>query len=213
MGDSGEVSGTVFYLGSSFRIEFESSEDVYISQYPIRLSNDNGATIFYLNSQDKTYFKSHRPLGNSGCSKPDVAITSDGEGEVIAGFTTKKYVLKGSCAFKVLGTGGTLQQIVSLWTAEQFDPPVVWFPDFRRSKSDLSKIFLERLKQIKGLPLKQVWSHTYKLTNGEPVTQSWTVTVDHIAETQLPESKFTVPSDYRYKEPDVTGPAIVPKGD
>lgn len=103
MGDSGEVSGTVFYLGSSFRIEFESSEDVYISQYPIRLSNDNGATIFYLNSQDKTYFKSHRSLGNSGFSKPDVAITSDGEGEVIAGFTTKKYVLKGSCALKVLG--------------------------------------------------------------------------------------------------------------
>jgi hypothetical protein len=212
-------AGTIRIDGVSYRIDYENYLVATAS-----FSIDGGKTVTALNENLSTYYRlkdsSTRPSSSFFMGKfsdaevtvKDVSLTEELTNERIAGFATKKYVLK--LAHDVtLTLGGHKVRVfyrstVLLWTTEEVDLSV--YPmDLRELHTGFGEVdrkVREALAGVKGFPLKRRMSVTRQYEGGVVMVQAVTTTFDDFKTVDLPPKALAVPPGYRYEEPVIGAP-------
>lgn len=116
-----------------------------------------------------------------------VTVTKQGDGGIIAGYKTEKYLLKGSVELQI-------------WVAPELQVPSGYYESLRLTTPrnpliDMNKVY-DELAKIKGVALKRV--STLK-TKDKAVTTTTVVT--NVEKRPIPASIFEVPPDYKLIEP------------
>ena len=118
-----------------------------------------------------------------GQMSADFAVTKEGPGETIAGYSTEKYLLKGPMEME-------------LWAAPDLKVPAQYYDAMklrmpRNPMFDMGKMF-DEMKKINGMALKNIT--TMKMMNMEMKTTKIVTSVD---KSTIPASTFEVPAGYK----------------
>lgn len=212
--------GTIRVDGVSWRIDSEESLMANAS-----FSTDGGKTVTALNEKLSTYYRpkiadpskvmstGHYtvPFADEN-TKPvvrvkKVSLQEEPSDERIAGFQTRKYVLKFAHDVKVRIDGEAVRVIfdstVLLWTTDEVDLAVrpVDLSDVRTGLSEVDQQLGAALSGMKGFPLKRSLSVSRRYEGGAVMVDLVTSTFDDFKTVVLPPEALAVPSGYRYQEP------------
>jgi hypothetical protein len=211
-------AGTIRVDGVSYRVDHE-----YDLMATAAFSTDGGKTVTALNEKLSTYYRPKNSWEmpssllfamhpDSKVTVKDVSVTEEPTDERIAGYATKKYVLKFahnvSFGAGVQGVRVFFRSTVLLWTTEELDLAV--FPmDLRELRTGLSAVDLavrKALSGVKGFPLKRRIAMTRQYEGGVVMGEDVTTTFDDFKTVELPREALAVPAGYSYQEPVIGAP-------
>ena len=140
--------------------------------------NKAGAAAGEMSDEDMAIMK--KMMGQTATS---FSITEAGPGENIAGYATKRYLLRGPMEVEILAAS-ELQLPAAYYDVMKFRMPST--PMF-----DMRKMY-DEMKKISGIPLKSVT--TFRMMGNEMKT---TKVVQSIEKGPIPASVFEVPAGYK----------------
>ncbi len=211
-------AGTIRIDGSSYRVDQEGES------LSAAFSTDGGKTVTVLNQKLSTYYRPKRidsEMRTSGLyavpmleigTNPVVAVKNvllqeEPTDEVIAGYETRKYVLRFAHDVRMTLSGERLRVIFhstfEIWTTEKIDLSVLPVDPrkLHTGQSAVDPAVREALSGVKGFPLKRRLAVTRQFEGGMVMVDVVTTTFDDFKTVDLPPEELTVPSGYRYQEP------------
>jgi hypothetical protein len=212
-------SGIVRVEGVCYRIDRDTDLMANAS-----FSTDGGKTVIALNDSLSTYYRSnvdpskamssghyavpfHDKNSKPKISVKNVSLEEEPSEQQIAGFPTRKYVLKFAHDVK-MRTGGhpvrvMFHSTVLLWTTDEIDLAVVPMDlrDVRTALAAVDQEIAAALSGVKGFPLKRSLSVSRQYEGGAVMTDLVTTTFDDFKTVALPADALAVPPGYRYQEP------------
>jgi hypothetical protein len=215
-------AGIIRIEGTSYRIDHERADNVVSTA---SFSTDGGKTVTALNEKLSTYYrpKAADPskLMSSGhysvpflatgikpvVSVKNVMMEEEPTDERIAGYPTRKYVLRFTHDVKMTLSGEKLRVIfgstVVLWTTEEIDLQVrpMKLHEIGTGFSTVNEAVSAALSGVKGFPLKRSLAVTRQYEGGAVMVDVQTTTFDDFKTVDLPPAAFVVPPGYRYQEP------------
>jgi hypothetical protein len=212
-------AGTIRVDGMSYRVDGDEADLIASASF----STDGGKTVTLLNQQLSTYYQWSK-VPSSGAptsglydvlflemtpvvSLKDVLLQEEPTDELIAGYPTRKYVLKFAHDVRMTLQGEKLrvifQSTAEIWTTEKIELSVVPI-DLRKiltGQSAVDQAVREALSGVKGFPLKRRLAVTRRYEGGAVMVDLLTTTFDEFKTVDLPREALTVPAGYRYQEP------------
>lgn len=214
-------AGTIRIDGVSYRVDHEG--DILATA---SFSTDGGKTVTALNENFSTYYRPKDPsetpsssffvgkIHDAKVTVKDVSMTEEPTDERIAGFATKKYVLKLAHDVR-LTLGGHKVRVfyrstVLLWMTDEIDLAVLPM-DLRELHTGFGEVdrkVREALADVKGFPLKRRMSVTRQYEGGVVMVDAVTTTFDDFKTVDLPPEALAVPAGYHYQEPVIGVPGL-----
>lgn len=210
--------GRAFVEGDSVRYEVLEGKHVLFNPAMTVISRQSGKTLIVLDHRMKTYFmrdarnmvgpvSTWRAPGQYDTSAISSRITKDeaAKGD-IAGRAAARYALKASYNVAMKIEGEKLRAHVDadsdVWVLEGKNESMPYGLTFAL-KSGIPEIDSQLEKRIgaKGFPIRGKLSVTRRIGDGDAITESITFDVDRIEETKQPDSLFTPPPNYTWREP------------
>jgi hypothetical protein len=210
--------GRAFVEGDSVRYEVLEGKHVLFNPGLTVISRQGGKTLIVLDHRMKTYFmrdarkmvgpvSTWRAPGQQDTSSVSARIAKDeaAKGE-IAGRAAAKYDLEASYNIAMKIEGEKLRAHVDgeaeVWVLEGKNESMPFGLTFAL-KSGVPEIDAQIEKRLgaKGFPIRGKLSVTRKIGDGNAITESITFDVDRIEETKQPDSLFTAPPNYAWREP------------
>ncbi|HEX2061919.1 MAG TPA: hypothetical protein VHK90_14355 [Thermoanaerobaculia bacterium] len=215
-------TGTVVIDGDSYRIDHVPPKPELSSL----ISTDGGKTVTALNAGLRTYYhlnETKQAIGllamipllqgrPQSVTLDEVSVTEEPAAETIAGFKTRKYVLrlkyrtKTDVGSEVFPTSFTATG--EIWTTDAIDSTLDPF-QLRRMRTgydDVDTKLREVLAAVKGFPLMRRLAVSRKIANGRAQTELYTTTFSDFASAEVPAQTFSVPAGYEYQEPVIVAP-------
>jgi hypothetical protein len=210
--------GRALVEGDSVRYDvLQGTHVLFNPQYSV-ISRQGGKTLIILDHRMKTYFmrdarqmmgpiSTWRAPGQQDTSSVSTHVSKDetAKGDV-GGHPASKYDLKASytIAMKVEGEKmkARVKSDADVWVMDDRSDSMPFGLSFAL-KSGIPEIDAELEKRLgkKGLPLRGKLTVTRTIGDGDAITESMTFDADRIEEAKHPESLFTAPPNYSWKEP------------
>ena len=210
--------GRAYVEGDSVRYEVLEWKHVLFNPSMTVISRQGGKTLIVLDHRMKTYFMRdargmagpvstwHAP-GQQDTSSVSARVTKDDAARSeIAGRAASKYDLKASYNIAMKIEGEKLRAHVDangeVWVIDAKNEAMPFGLTFalKSGIADVDAQFEKRLG-TKGLPIRGNLSVTRKIGDGDAITESISFAVDKIEETKQPDSLFTAPPGYTWREP------------
>ncbi len=213
-----ELAGKASVEGTNMRLDFSKGDKVIFKNNSVVISKDGGKSMFVIDPKEKTYFEFSLDdlfgaLGGMSNAMPgmfkmtienqSVKLTGSGDGGVIEGYPTKRYVVDSAydMNIKIMGMkqNSKIKTTSETWTTEKIGREYATFVQqkgFRTGMEDLDKLIAAQTAAIKGFPLKQVLT-TVSTANNKSETSVTTMTVSSLKTTTVPASQFEIPAGFK----------------
>ncbi|MCU1348733.1 MAG: hypothetical protein JWO56_1763 [Acidobacteria bacterium] len=210
--------GRAFVEGDSVRYDVVEGRHVLFNPRVSIISRQGGKTLIILDHRMKTYFlRDARPMagpvstwrapGQQDTSSVSVHVTKDeaAKGE-IAGRPASRYDFKASYVIAMKVEGEKLKAKVTgnavIWVLEGKNESMPFGLTFAL-KSGVPDVDAQLEKRVgaKGFPLRGHLSVTRTIGEGDAITEGIDFDVDKIEEARHPDSLFTAPPGYTWREP------------
>jgi hypothetical protein len=210
--------GRAFVEGDSVRYDVVEGNHVLFNPNVSVISRQGGKTLIVLDHRMKTYFlrdartmagpvSTWRAPGQEDTSGVSLKVTKDdtAKGD-IAGHPAVKYDLKASYTIAMKVADEKLKAHVEgdavVWVIEMKDESMPFGLAFAL-KSGVADVDAQIAKRIgeKGFPVRGRLAVTRTIGTGDAITESIAFDVDHIEEAKHPDSLFTAPASYSWREP------------
>ena len=211
--------GRAYVEGDSVRYDVTEGQHALFNPLMTIISRQGGQTLIVLDHRMKTYFmrdarkmagpvSTWRAPGQEDTSGISARVTKDetAKGEV-GGLPAAKYDLKASynVAMKIEGEKfkAHVEGDGEIWVIETAKNEAMPFGLTFALKSGVPEVdaVLEKRLGAKGLPIQGKLSVTRKIGEGDAITESIAFEVLKIEEKKHPDSLFTAPPGYAWREP------------
>ena len=210
--------GRAFVEGDSVRYDVLEGKHVLFNPSMTVISRQGGKTLIVLDHRMMTYFmrdarnmagpvSTWRAPGQQDTGSISTRVTKDeaAKGD-IAGHAAAKYDLKASYNIAMKIEGEKLRAHVDgdaeVWVMDGKNEAMPFGLTFAL-KSGVPEVDAQLEKRLgaKGFPIRGKLSVTRKIGDGDPIMESISFDVDRIEETKQPDSLFTAPPNYTWREP------------
>lgn len=211
------MSGTASVEGARMRLELAEGDGVLFKDGSVVLSSDGGKTLLVLDPKSKTYYelqleqvfkalgsvmKSMGGMIQMSVDNQKVDVQQAGDGGKIEGYSTRKYDINAAydLNMKIMGMNSSshIESTTESWATDELSADLMTFVQMRNLRTGidgLDELLAAQTTGVKGFPLKQVT--TTKTTQGKKSnTQTTTVTVVNVRDSDIPASQFEIPSGY-----------------
>lgn len=211
--------GRAYVEGDSVRYDVVEGQHALFNPLMTIISRQGGKTLIVLDHRMKTYFmrdarlmagpvSTWRAPGQEDTSGISARVTKDetAKGEV-GGLPAARYDLKASYNLAMKLEGEKFKAHVDgdgeVWVIETAKNASMPFGLTFALKSGVPEVdsVIEKRLGAKGLPIQGKLSVTRKIGDGDAITESISFEVVKIEEKQQPESLFTAPPSYAWREP------------
>jgi hypothetical protein len=198
MGAGREMAATAYFSGNAMKHASETGDFIILYDRQKIIMVDHKNKTYSEMTLQQMQQMAEKALADSGMNKEqmeamrqvmggaggDVTVTSEGPGEVIAGYATEKHRLR----------IGPME--VQIWAAPDLTVPAVYYDAFKLSMPknpmlDLGKMY-DEMKKIKGMTMQSVMS--MKMMG---MTIGSTTLVKSVEKGAIPASVFEVPVGYK----------------
>lgn len=211
--------GRAYVEGDSVRYDVVEGQHAVFNPLMTIISRQGGKTLIVLDHRMKTYFmrdarrmvgpvSTWRAPGQEDAFGVSARVTKDetAKGEV-GGLPAARYDLKTSYNLAMKLEGEKFRAHVDgdgeIWVIETAKNEAMPFGLTFALKSGIPEVdsVLEKRIGAKGLPIQGKLSVTRKIGDGDAITESIAFDVVKIEEAKQPESLFTAPASYAWREP------------
>ena len=216
-----KMVGTAKVEGSNMRLDLKEGDNVLFQDNSVVISNDGGKTLLVIDTKKKTYYelsledtfqamgglmKSMGGMVQMSIDNQSVDVADGGDGGTIHGYPTRKYVVTTSYDFamKIMGMNRSshIDMKTESWSTDKIPQDSMTFVQMRGLRTgmdDLDKLIAAQTAAVKGFPLKQVITTTTS-QGKKSDTQTTTMEVTSIEQTNIADSEFEVPAGYEKGE-------------
>lgn len=210
--------GRAFVEGDSVRYDVVEGKHVLFNPSMTVISRQGGKTLIVLDHRMKTFFmrdaramagpvSTWRAPGQQDTSSVSTRVTKDdaAHGD-IGGHPASKYDLKASYNVAMKMEGEKFRARVDgeaeVWVLDGKNESMPFGLTFAL-KSGVAEVDEQIAKRLgsKGLPIRGRISVTRKIGDGDAITETIVFDVDKIEQTKQPDSLFTAPENYTWREP------------
>lgn len=215
----GTLAGKARVEGKNMRMEFTSGDRMVFQNDSVVISTDGGKTLLVLDAKKKTYYElsleqTMNALGSvmkglggmfkMSISNPEVKITRAGDGGVVEGYPTQKYVVDSvyDMSMSIMGMKNEMHIVskTESWNTDKLDREAMSFVQmkgFRTGMEDLDRLIAAESASVNGFPLKQIRTQTTTSKNGKASTNVTTTTITNVKKEPVAGSQFEIPGDYK----------------
>ena len=217
-----QLSGRASIDGDRLRMDVSKGDGIIFKDNSVVLSEDGGQTLMVLDVKKKTYYE--LPLNDllaaSGSmmkamggmikfsiKNPKVSIKEAGDGGVIEGYPTRKYLINTTydMTLSIMGikNQSSVQSSSEVWTTMKLDQERRMFlqeRSFRTGIEELDEVVEAQARALKGFPLKHVTKTVTTPKKGKASTINSTVTISNIQKKAVAASQFKIPPGYEEGE-------------
>jgi len=219
------ITSTVMVDGSRVRMDVAKGDNMMFKDNSIVLSSDGGKTMTVLDPSTKNYYdiQLDQVLGNTNSmlknlgdmvkvsfDNPQVSIRDAGEGGMIEGFPTHKFIVDASYDMNINAMGQKMKTHLAMntesWTTDQLAAEMSTFLQMRGIRTgveSLDKLIEAQSSGMRGFPLKQV-STVHVVQGTSDIVMNTTSTVTNIEKKAVDGSLFAMPSGYTKVDDPVT---------
>lgn len=213
-----EFSGHASIAGDRVRYDVTDGNHPVFNPRVTIITKDRGETLIIIDHRQRTWFmrktlymsgplSTWKAPGQTGATKPQVVVTKEEDPpETIAGVPTTKYTLDANYGVNMNVEGeklkATVRTAATLWMMEGKSDAIPFGfhfalkPGFGNSDDRIAKAL-----RGKGIPLRAVIDVTRTITDGQPVTERFELTVDKVHDEKVADGQFVAPPGYQYREP------------
>ena len=224
----GDRGATVWVAGADARMEHDDVEG--LPPRGAAIWKDGGKTIVVVDDKERTYYDqiaylsrsgspfapvatmtAAKPFEVGGVKKVRVEVRDSGDGA--AGCRPVTVAFSYELQLRMANVPGTFPASVEgtseLCYADSFAIAALPFGHGVLPKTGLEevdKVFAERLSALRGTIVRQKFTATRRIENGEPVTKSAASEISAAKQVEVPAARFQLPAGYRFQEPVIVGP-------
>lgn len=208
---SQDGTAVISVQGKCMRLDYEQTNDSNVKKGDYIVSND-GESFYMVSTKEKQYMKfdfamagGMMSLMSMKISDPKSQMVSDEAGPKMLGYPTRhvKYTVSYTMEMSIMGmkTKNQIVQETESWVTTKIDASAfeAWSRSFaaKGGNKDMEELMKATMKNIKGVPLKNIVLTTTTDKNGKKTTSTTTSEVTEVKEGSLPAKLFELPSDYK----------------
>lgn len=203
---------TISVEGNGMRIEYVESKNPSFKKGDYMVSHDGGKTFYMVQPKNKTYMKFDLAMAGSMMSMMKMKISDakselllDEAGPKMLGYPTRhtKTVVSYKMEMNFMGMQQSNQSVneIEMWATTKIDSSTLeaWARNLagRSGHKELDELMQTSIKNVKGMPLKQISVMTTTDKDGRKTTQTTTSEVTDVKEQSLPAAMFELPAGYK----------------